>query len=90
MNVEITLVRDELRTLGWDTEFERRFMAYLEAHPQDTEMYQDGFYRRFIAAHRTLIAGVEKVLGDDANDPFTITIKVEGKKKIYPPGPRLY
>ena len=43
MNVEITLVRDELRTLGWDTEFERRFMAYLEAHPQDTEMYQDGF-----------------------------------------------
>jgi len=90
MNVEITLKRDEVKTLGWDKEFLRRFEAYLEANPQAGELTPDGFYRRFISAHRTLIAGMEMVLGDDAIEPFTITIKVEGKNKVYGPGPVNY
>lgn len=91
LNVEISLKRGGVPTLGWDDAFMRRFEDHMKAHPEDgNPSDREGFYRRFMTDQRSLIACVEKILGDDAIEPFTITIKVEGKKKIYGPGPVLY
>ncbi len=90
MNVEITLRRGAIPVWSYDEAFLRRFEAHLEANPEDGDVRPGGFYRRFLNAHKTIIGCVTKILGDDAIEPFTITIKVEGKKKVYPPGPVNY
>lgn len=91
MNIEINLQRGEVPMLGWDDSFRKRFEQHMIDHPEDgNPSDREGFYRRFMTDQRSLIACVEKILGDDAEEPFTITIKVEGKNKVYPPGPRDY
>ena len=86
MNVEITLKRGEVAVLGWDDDFARRFEEHMDAHPEDANPSDPkGFYRTFMANQRGLIRCFEKVLGDDAEEPFTITIKVENKR--YHAGP---
>jgi len=81
MNVEISLKRGEVPVLGWDDDFAQRFMAHMEAHPEDgNPSDRDGFYRTFMAHQRGLVRCMEKILGEDAEDPFTITIKVENKR----------
>ena len=91
LNVEINLQRGEIPVLGWDDTFRDRVLAHMEAVPEDgNPSDRDGFYRRLIDSQRNLIGCVEKVLGDDAVEPFTITINVNGKNRVYPPGPRDY
>ena len=81
MNVEINLLRGKVPTMSWDDEFRKRFEAHMEAHPEDgNPSDRNGFYRMFMDAQRGVIAGVEKILGEDAEEPFTITIKVKGKR----------
>jgi len=65
----------------------RRFETHMKKHPEDANPSdREGFYRLSMADQRSLIRCVEKILGDDAIEPFTITIKVEGKNKVYPSG----
>lgn len=91
MNVEINLKRGEIPVLGWDDAFMRRFEKHMEENPEDgNPSDREGFYRRFLSTQRGLIRCVEKILGDDAVEPFTITIKVEGHNKVYGPGPVNY
>ena len=91
MNVEINFRRGEIPVLGWDDAFMRRFEQHMEEHPEDgNPSDREGFYRRFMTDQRSLIACVEKILGDDTDGPFTITIKVEGERKKYGPGPMNY
>jgi hypothetical protein len=45
-------------------------------------------WQRFRRAHKDLYAAIESMTG--STDPFTFTLRVEGKKKVYPKGPMLY
>ena len=45
-------------------------------------------WQRFRRAHKDLVEAIESMTG--SLDPFTFTLRVEGKKKVYPPGPQLY
>ena len=45
-------------------------------------------WQRFRRAHKDLHKAIEAMTG--STDPFTFTLRVEGKKKVYPKGPMLY
>jgi len=45
-------------------------------------------YQRFRSAQNLLVKAVEDLT--DSLDPFTVTIRVDGMKKVYPKGHMLY
>lgn len=90
MNVEITLKRGGIPITSWDPEFLAKLEAFLEANPKEGEVKGNSLYKRLIRAQKELISTVSKVLGDEAKEPFTITVKIEGRPKVYPPGPKNY
>lgn len=91
MDVRITVTRGELTMTGFDKEFLRRFEAYMEENPEEGSLKDQGSaYVRFRRAERDLVDVVEAVMGKDADGPFTITISVDGRRRVWPTGPALY
>ena len=86
MNVEISVRRGEVALWGWNTEFSRKINAYMGEHPESGAIKDPNcLFNKLRAAQRELVHVVSKFIGDDAIEPFAITIKVEGHEKIYPP-----
>lgn len=89
MNFEVTFKRGGLGGLDV-TSYNDELMEALEEHAdaavRDRPTKCD--YMRFRDAQKQMIKAIENMTG--SNDPFTVTIRVEGMKRVYPPGPRLY
>lgn len=91
MNVEITVTRGEIPIWNWNPEFMRRLEAYLEEHPEAGAVKDPNCLYRKLREHQSgLIGVVSKIVGEEADEPFTITVRVEGKPKKYGPGPVEY
>jgi hypothetical protein len=91
MNVTICLTRGEIPFINYDPVFMRRLEARLEQFEEEGSVKDpSSLYSRLRRAHRDLIDVVERVMGDEAKEPFTITLAVDGRNKVYPPGTALY
>lgn len=88
MDLEVTVTRAGLGGIDV-TNYNAELMGVLEKSVDDNGgRSQIDDYARFRDAQTRMIRAVENLTR--SNDPFTVTIRVEGMKKVYPPGPRLY
>ena len=88
MDVETNYLRGEVAM--W--QFNKEFMQKLEdfVGENSIEGASNCPYLKFIRLQKELVGVVQDLLGDDGIEPFKITINVNGKKPIYPPGPKNY
>ena len=88
MNIEITYKRGMINCISYSPEFQKRLETYLEE--VDGSIAPGSPYRRLRQAHTDLLGVVAEIVGEVSDEPYTITLKVEGIKRKYPPGPVLY
>lgn len=87
MNLEVTVKRGGLG--GLDViNYNDELMKVMEGPVSEGKGATFTAYQRFRSAQRLMMSAVEDLTG--SLDPFTVTIRVEGEKRVYPPGPRLY
>lgn len=88
MNVKITINRDpEITFIDYDPELQRRFEAYMEEHPEAGNVKDpESLYRKFRTSMDEFLSCIAKMYGEESDRPHTVTIKVEGTVKRYPPG----
>lgn len=91
LSIEFTYARGEITTWSWDPEFMQKLEDYLEANPEAGLVKDPNcLYRKLRNAQKDIINCVSEIVGGEADEPFTITIKVEGKPRKYGPGPVNY
>lgn len=96
MNVNIDIRLGEVDWMNMDPVFQKRLEDYMEANPE-AGLLKDpsSLYRRLTGSYKALVQAVSEVLagkgGDTARrESFTLVITVDGDKRVFPPGPRLY
>ena len=84
MNLEVTVTRGDITVINYNDEMMKAMEGPLGAGKGAAFTA----YQRFRSAQKLLVKAVEDLT--DSIDPFTVTIRVEGMKKVYPKGPMLY
>lgn len=96
MYVNIDIKLGEVDFGKFDPTFQKALEDFMTAHEEAGLINAPAsLYKRLTGSYRELVQAVGEVLagrGGDAGrrESFTLVITVEGDKRVFPPGPRLY